>query len=156
MRPSCEPGYGTKSLQLFTRLDAPIQCPIVHNLHLASLCSVYLCLYLTFLTTGIHGNDNLNVVIRDVTFHDFEVAAASLNKVDGLLIENCKILRNRHDLPVVGMFSAARFMRYVVAGCTCIVLCCVVYAWLHGLLRSIFLRKAWLRIYTHFPLCVFS
>lgn len=60
---------------------------------------------------GIHGNDNKNVEIRDVTFIDFEVAAASLNNVDGLVIQDCKIIRNRHDVPVSGMFSAARFIR---------------------------------------------
>lgn len=60
---------------------------------------------------GIHGNDNSNVLIKDVTFTDFEVAAVSLNNVDSLTIENCEILQNRHDVPVVGMFSAARFIK---------------------------------------------
>lgn len=60
---------------------------------------------------GIHGNDNNNVEIRDVTFIDFEVAAVSVNNVDGLVIQDCKIIRNRHDVPVNAMFSAARFIR---------------------------------------------
>jgi hypothetical protein len=60
---------------------------------------------------GIHGNENDNVLIKDVTFVDFEVAAVSLNKVDRLSIENCEIERNRHNVPILGMFSAARFIR---------------------------------------------
>jgi hypothetical protein len=40
-------------------------------------------------------------------------AAVALNHVDGLLIENCQVNGNRKDVPVVGMFSAARFIRYV-------------------------------------------
>ena len=60
---------------------------------------------------GIHGNENSHITIQDVKFVDFEVAAVSLNNVDNLLIENCTIEHNRHDVPVIGMFSSARFMR---------------------------------------------
>lgn len=60
---------------------------------------------------GIHGNENDNVLIKDVTFVDFEVAAVSLNKADRLSIENCEITQNRHNVPILGMFSAARFIR---------------------------------------------
>jgi len=60
---------------------------------------------------GIHGNENSNIEIRDITFTDFEVAAVSLNNVDGLDILNNKITQNRHDVPVNGMFSAARQIR---------------------------------------------
>jgi hypothetical protein len=59
---------------------------------------------------GIHGNENRNVEIRNVVFRDFEVAAVSLNNVDGLIIQNCDIQHNRRDVPVVGLFSAARFI----------------------------------------------
>lgn len=62
---------------------------------------------------GIHGNNNKNVEITGITFQDFEVAAVSLNNVDDLVIRNNVILQNRHDVPVSGMFSAARFIRYV-------------------------------------------
>ena len=60
---------------------------------------------------GIHGNENSNVVIEGITFENFEVAAASLNNADDLFIKNNRILNNRHDVPVVGMFSAAVFIR---------------------------------------------
>lgn len=60
---------------------------------------------------GIHGNDNNNVIIQNIHFVDFEVAAVSLNNVRSLIIEDCNIERNRQDIPVLGMFSAARFIR---------------------------------------------
>lgn len=63
------------------------------------------------LATGIHGNENTNVKIAAVEFRDFEVAAVSLNNVDTLEISDCDIVQNRHDVPVVGLFSAARFLR---------------------------------------------
>lgn len=60
---------------------------------------------------GIHGNDNTNVEIRNVEFRDFEVAAVSLNNVDNLTIANNDIPQNRHDVPILGSFSAARQLR---------------------------------------------
>jgi len=62
------------------------------------------------MVAGIHGNENSNVVINNVKFRDFEVAAISLNNVDNLEIKHCETLRNRHDVPVLGLFSAARFI----------------------------------------------
>lgn len=44
---------------------------------------------------GIHGNNNVDVVINNVVFRDFEVAAVSLNNVKGLDIVNCNIPHNR-------------------------------------------------------------
>ena len=60
---------------------------------------------------GVHGNENTNVHIYGVTFQDFEVAAVSLNKVSGLTINECVVAHNRKDVPIVGLFSAARFIR---------------------------------------------
>ena len=60
---------------------------------------------------GIHGNDNTNVKIAAIEFRDFEVAAVSLNNVDSLEISDCNVVQNRHDVPIVGLFSAARFLR---------------------------------------------
>ncbi|GFH62103.1 hypothetical protein CTEN210_18579 [Chaetoceros tenuissimus] len=56
---------------------------------------------------GVHGNDNKNITIRDITFKDFEVAAVSLNNVDDAFIIGNTIPNNRHDVPIVGSFSAA-------------------------------------------------
>ena len=60
---------------------------------------------------SIHGNDNENVEIEGVTFVDFEVGAVSLNNVKGLEVKNCDIPHNRHDVPVLGIFSAALQIR---------------------------------------------
>ncbi len=60
---------------------------------------------------GIHGNENENVLISRVTFKDFEVGAVSLNNVKGLAIKNCDIPNNRHDVPILGSFSAALKIR---------------------------------------------
>jgi len=60
---------------------------------------------------GIHGNENEDVQISGVTFKDFEVGAVSLNNVKGLEIKNCDIPNNRHDVPVLGSFSAALKIR---------------------------------------------
>eukprot|EP01082_Thalassiosira_pseudonana_P006261 g5838.t1 g5838 contig20:267481-269540(+) len=57
---------------------------------------------------GIHGNNNVDVVINNVVFRDFEVAAVSLNNVKGLDIVNCNIPHNRQDVPILGSFSAAK------------------------------------------------
>ncbi|MCB1742216.1 MAG: hypothetical protein KDK91_17715 [Gammaproteobacteria bacterium] len=59
---------------------------------------------------GIHGNDNVNVRIHNVDFVDFEVAAVALNGVRGLLIERSSA-RNRKDVPVLGTFSSAQFIK---------------------------------------------
>eukprot|EP01025_Chloroclados_australasicus_P063702 TRINITY_DN843_c0_g1_i12.p1 TRINITY_DN843_c0_g1~~TRINITY_DN843_c0_g1_i12.p1 ORF type:complete len:677 (-),score=77.25 TRINITY_DN843_c0_g1_i12:1573-3324(-) len=60
---------------------------------------------------AIHGNDNQNVEIRDLTIDKFEVHAIHLNKGMDIKIENIEIPGSRTDVPVVGRFSAARFMR---------------------------------------------
>lgn len=59
---------------------------------------------------GIHGNLNRDVTISDVDFEDFEVAAVALNGVEDLRILNCSAT-NRKDVPVLGTFSAARFIK---------------------------------------------
>ena len=48
--------------------------------------------------------------VEGITFEDFEVAAVSLNKVDGLEIVKNNVKGNRKDVPVVGSYSAARFI----------------------------------------------
>lgn len=59
---------------------------------------------------GIHGNNNENILITDIQFDDYEVAACSLNNVKGLYIDNCTA-RNSTTIPVLGSFSASRFIR---------------------------------------------
>ena len=60
---------------------------------------------------GIHGNENKNIMLEDVNFTNYEVGACSLNKVEGLYCKNVHGLRNRQDIPVLGNWSSARFIR---------------------------------------------
>jgi hypothetical protein len=59
---------------------------------------------------GIHGNDNTNIRLERIEFVDYEVAAMALNGVEGFNMEFCTAT-NRKDIPVLGTFSAARFMQ---------------------------------------------
>lgn len=59
---------------------------------------------------GIHGNNNKNIIISDVIFEGYEIAACSLNNVNGLYIDNCTA-KNSTSIPILGSFSASRFIR---------------------------------------------
>ncbi len=59
---------------------------------------------------GIHGNANEHVAIRNVDFEGYEVGAVALNGVNGLTIDN-SVAENRKDVPVVGTFSSAMFIK---------------------------------------------
>ena len=60
---------------------------------------------------GIHGNSNKRIFMRDLHFVNYEVSAASLNNVNGWYVSNCYAAGSRKDLPIVGTFSGARFIR---------------------------------------------
>lgn len=62
---------------------------------------------------GIHGNDNRDVTIRNVRFDGYEVGAVALNGVDGLKVENVTAT-NRKDVPVLGTYSSAQFIKAYV------------------------------------------
>jgi len=63
---------------------------------------------------GIRGNGNMNVQLKNIDFIDFEVAGIAIQGGIDILIENCNLLTNRRDVPVLGTFSSARFIqRYV-------------------------------------------
>jgi len=59
---------------------------------------------------GVHGNDNVDVRIENVYFANFEVAAVALNGVTRCLVTNCHVTGSRQDVPVLGTYSAARFL----------------------------------------------
>lgn len=59
---------------------------------------------------GVHGNANQNIKIVDVDFLDYEVAAVALNGVKGLTVKNSTAI-NRKDVPIVGTFSSAQFIK---------------------------------------------
>jgi hypothetical protein len=60
---------------------------------------------------GIHGNGNNKIFLDNLTFDDFEVAAIALNGAKDVSITNCVVSKSRTDVPVLGTFSAARFLR---------------------------------------------
>ena len=64
---------------------------------------------------GIHGNGNEDITIRNVDFVDYEVAALALNGVNGLDVRNVNAT-NRKDVPVLGTFSSAQFIKLYVEG----------------------------------------
>lgn len=60
---------------------------------------------------GIHGNSNTNVLLQNLTFHDFEVAAIALNQGKNVRMEDIDVLPNRRDVPIMGIWSAGLFLR---------------------------------------------
>ena len=59
---------------------------------------------------GIHGNGNKNIKIKNVDFVDYEVSAIALNGVNNLEVINSQS-SNRKDVPVLGIFSSAQFIK---------------------------------------------
>ena len=62
---------------------------------------------------GIHGNGNGEITVRDVDFVDYEVGALALNGVNGLDVTNVSAV-NRKDVPVLGTFSSAQFIKVFI------------------------------------------
>ena len=62
---------------------------------------------------GVHGNFNERIRISDVDFVDYEVAALALNGVQGLDVRNVTA-SNRKDVPVLGTFSSAQFIKHYI------------------------------------------
>lgn len=62
---------------------------------------------------GIHGNGMQDVLISDVTFVDFEVAAISLNGGRRIVIRDCQLEGTFDKVPVLGTYSSGRFVRLV-------------------------------------------
>lgn len=60
---------------------------------------------------GIHGNGAEDILISDLVLRDYEVAAIALNGGEGLAIEDCRLEGHRTDTPVLGTYSAGRFIR---------------------------------------------
>ena len=64
---------------------------------------------------GLHGNQADNVLLTNLDFENFEVAAISLNGSKNLAMENISINNNRHNIPVLGTYSAGRFIKSFVS-----------------------------------------
>lgn len=69
---------------------------------------------------AIHGNSVSYILLEGLTFRNFELAAISLNVAHNVVIKNVTIEGNRQDVPVLGTYSASRFilpfMRQLVDG----------------------------------------
>lgn len=59
---------------------------------------------------GIHGNDITDVVIHNMVFTDFEVAAVHLNNPVRCTLSRVHVHRTRRDVPVRATFSQSRFV----------------------------------------------
>lgn len=63
---------------------------------------------------GIHGNNCDNIMMKNLVFENFEVASVSLNGSSHIHMDNVNVVKNRQDVPVLGTFSAARFIKLFV------------------------------------------
>lgn len=63
---------------------------------------------------GIHGNDGDELMMEDVSFDNFEVAAFAINGFKNVYLKNLVVAKNRQDIPVLGSYSAGRFIRLFV------------------------------------------
>ena len=59
---------------------------------------------------GIHGNNNDRLLIEDLTFKDYEVAAISLNGATHTVVRRVHMLGTFQRVPVLATYSSARFM----------------------------------------------
>lgn len=57
----------------------------------------------------IHGNLNKNILLKDLCLEDFEIAAIALNGSDGVIMRDLFVGPNKHNVPVLGTYSAAIF-----------------------------------------------
>lgn len=60
---------------------------------------------------SIHGNLGQEVLLENITMDDHEVAAVHMNSFKDSVAVNCDSLRHRTDVPILGIFSSARFLR---------------------------------------------
>jgi len=54
---------------------------------------------------GIHGNNNSNIQMYDMTIKDWEVASIGLNALQSGVIKNCTVSGIEHDVPFTGLFA---------------------------------------------------
>jgi len=60
---------------------------------------------------GIHGNLNKNIILRNLTFHNFGVAAIALNGATNLLIHDIEIDNSSIDIQFNSLLSHAIFLK---------------------------------------------
>ena len=59
---------------------------------------------------SIHGNLASNIIIKNITAYDYEVGIIGLNGVRNIYIDHVIGQGHRTDIPVLGIFSTARFI----------------------------------------------
>lgn len=59
---------------------------------------------------GIHGNGGQNVLLQDLTFTRYEVAAIALNGFSNVLVRRCTAAGSETEVPVLGTYSNARIL----------------------------------------------
>ena len=60
---------------------------------------------------AIHGNGINTVMVKNVDFIENEVCSIALNGCNDMHIVNVNVIKNRHDIPVLGTYSAGRFLK---------------------------------------------
>tara|TARA_B100001093_G_scaffold520421_1_gene615698 strand:+ start:1435 stop:3387 length:1953 start_codon:yes stop_codon:yes gene_type:complete len=65
---------------------------------------------------GIHGNNNNTIVLKNLQFIDNEVSNIAINGGKHIYLSNINVIRNRHDIPVLGTYSAGRFLKLFMEG----------------------------------------
>jgi len=63
---------------------------------------------------GFHANECVDLTMQDMTIRDFEVAAIHVNRGLRCTCTNVAVPRNRTDIPVLGSYSGARFIRIFI------------------------------------------
>ena len=58
---------------------------------------------------GIHGNNCKNILIENVEFKNFEVAAISINGGEYITVNNCRVLHINRHINVLSTYSHAKF-----------------------------------------------
>jgi len=60
---------------------------------------------------SIHGNSSTNIILHNINFEDYEVAAVSLNGAENILINDCNAKGHKKFIPLLGTYSQARFIK---------------------------------------------
>ena len=63
---------------------------------------------------AIHGNGVNTILIKNVDFVENEVCAVALNGSTDVYLVNLIVKKNRHDIPVLGSYSAGRFLKLFI------------------------------------------
>ncbi len=63
---------------------------------------------------SVHGNNNKNILFYDLKLKEYETAGISLNGAEGVTYYKVDLEGNDTNIPVIGTFSALRFMDHFV------------------------------------------